>query len=67
VSTISASLYCADRSTPVGTSATVPLSSDGDARITATLTLPARCQIPALVIHPNGGLGLYIATSGFGG
>jgi hypothetical protein len=67
VKTISASLYCAGNSTPVGTSATVPLSRAGDARITTTLTLPAKCQIPALLIHPNGALGVYITTSGFGG
>jgi hypothetical protein len=67
VNTISASLYCSANSTPVGTSATVPLSSDLDARITTTLTLPTKCQIPALLIHPNGALGAYITTSGFGG
>jgi hypothetical protein len=67
VKTISASLYCADNSTPVGTSGAVPLFSDGDARITTLLTLPTKCQIPALLIHPNGALGVYIATSGSGG
>jgi hypothetical protein len=67
VKTVSASLYCAGNSTPVGTSDTVPLSSDGDARIDTTLTLPTKCQIPALLIHPNGALGVYITTSGFGG
>jgi hypothetical protein len=67
VKTVTASLYCADNSTPVGTSAAVPLSSEGDARITTTLMLPAKCQIPALLIHPNGALGTYITTSGFGG
>jgi hypothetical protein len=67
VKTVSASLYCGANSTPVGTSDTVPLSSDGDARITAALTLPAKCLIPALLIHPNGALGTYITTSGFGG
>jgi hypothetical protein len=67
VKTVSASLYCGGNTTPVGTSDAVPLSSDGDARIEAAFTLPAKCQIPALLIHPNGGLGAYIATSGFGG
>jgi hypothetical protein len=67
VKTVSASLYCGANSTPVGTSAAVPLSSDGDARIKTTLTLPTKCQIPALLIHPNGALGVYITTSGFGG
>ncbi len=67
VKTVSASLYCGANSTHLGTSETVPLSSEGDARITSTLRLPAKCQIPALLIHPNGALGLYIATSGFVG
>jgi hypothetical protein len=67
VKSVSASLYCGANSTPVGTSAPVPLSSDGDARITTTLALPTKCQIPALLIHPNGALGAYITTSGFGG
>jgi hypothetical protein len=67
VMTVSASLYCDGNSTPVGTSQNVPLASDGDARIDTTLTLPAKCQIPALLIHPNGAVGVYITTSGFGG
>jgi hypothetical protein len=67
VMTVNASLYCDGNSTPVGTSDTVPLASDGDARIDTTLTLPTKCQIPALLIHPNGALGVYITTSGFGG
>jgi hypothetical protein len=67
VKTVSASLYCADNSTAVGTSDSFPLSSGGDARIVANFTLPAKCQIPALLIHPNGANGTYIATSGFGG
>ncbi|MGH2884285.1 MAG: hypothetical protein ACRDPA_16600 [Solirubrobacteraceae bacterium] len=67
VMTVSASLYCGGTSTPVGTSENVPLASDGDARIDTTLALPTKCQIPALLIHPNGALGAYITTSGFGG
>lgn len=67
VTAVSASLYCGGSSTPVGTSPSAPISRDGDARIATTLTLPAKCQIPALLIHPNGALGVYIATSGFGG
>ena len=66
VKTVSASLYCGANTTPVGTSAGAPLSADGDARITAALTLPAKCQIPSLLIHPNGALGTYITTSGLG-
>ncbi len=66
VKTVSASLYCGASTTPVGTSGSVPLSSNGDARISTRFTLPAKCQIPALLIHPNGAMGAYIATSGFG-
>lgn len=65
VTTVSASLYCGGSSTPVGTSNSFPLSTSGNARITATFTLPAICQIPALLIHPNGADTAYIATSGF--
>ena len=67
VKTVTASLYCGDSSTPVGTSDSVPLASDGDARISTTGALPAKCQIPAILVHPNGSLGAYIATSGVGG
>jgi hypothetical protein len=67
VKTVTASVYCGDSSTPVGTSDSVPLANDGDARISTTVALPAKCQIPALLIHPNGSLGAYIATSGSGG
>jgi hypothetical protein len=67
VKTVSASLYCGASSTAAATSNPVPISTDGDARITATFVLPAKCQIPALLIHPNGANTVYIATSGFGG
>lgn len=67
VKTVSVSLYCGGNSTPVGTSGSVPLSNTGDARIRARFMLPAKCQIPALLIHPNGAVGVYIASSGFGG
>lgn len=67
VKTVDASLYCGGNPTPAGTSASVPISTRGDARISARFTLPAKCQVPALLIHPNGAAGVYIATSGFGG
>jgi hypothetical protein len=67
VTGVSAGLYCDDSSTAAATSATVPLSRDGDARIRATLPLPSKCLAPALLIHPNGASSLYIAASGFGG
>jgi hypothetical protein len=67
VMTVSASLYCGGSSTPVGTSSSFPISTNGNARIRAKFTLPAKCQIPALLIHPNGANTVYIATSGFSG
>jgi hypothetical protein len=67
VTTVDASLYCGGNPTPVGTSASFPISAGGNARISARFTLPSKCQIPALLIHPNGLSGIYIASSGFGG
>jgi hypothetical protein len=67
VMTVDASLYCSGNPMPVGTSGLVPISTHGNARIRARFTLPAKCQIPALLIHPNGGSTAYIATSGFDG
>ena len=51
VNMVSASLYCGASTMPTGTSNSFPLSTDGDARITATFVLPAKCQIPALLIQ----------------
>jgi hypothetical protein len=67
VTTVSASLYCGGNTTPVGTSTSFPISTDGNARITANFMLPATCLIPALLIHPNGANAVYIASSGFTG
>lgn len=62
---VSASLFCDGTTTPVGTTATAPLSADGDARITGTLTLPAMCNAPTLMVHPGTSVAAYIAISGF--
>jgi hypothetical protein len=67
VKMVSASLYCDSNTTPVGTSASVPITTDGKADIEATFSLPAKCLTPALLIHPNGANTTYIAASGFGG
>ncbi|HWF74566.1 MAG TPA: hypothetical protein VG186_14545 [Solirubrobacteraceae bacterium] len=56
---------CGASTTPVGTSSSFPISTGGDARITANLTLPSKCEIPAVLIHPNGAAAVHIATSGF--
>jgi hypothetical protein len=65
VTMVSASLYCGASTTPVGTSSSFPISTGGNARITARLTLPTKCEVPAVLIHPNGANAVYIATSGF--
>jgi hypothetical protein len=68
ITTVNASLYCgADTTAAVATTASVPLSSAGDARINERVTLPAKCLAPVVLVHPNGGLGAYIAATGFGG
>ena len=68
VTMVSASLYCGADSTPaVGTTASVPISTSGDARIGGQFTLPAKCLAPSVLIHPNGSSTTYIAASGFGG
>jgi hypothetical protein len=67
VKTVSASLLCgADaQAGPTATTGQVPLSSAGDARIDATLTLPSTCLAPIFVVHPNGITARYIAVSGW--
>jgi hypothetical protein len=67
VATVFASLYCDGSSTPVGSTPQVPLSTAGDAAMKATLTLPAKCLAPLVLVHPNGNGGAYIAASGIGG
>jgi hypothetical protein len=67
VSTVFASLYCDASSTPVGSTPQVPLSMTGDAVMTGTVTLPAKCLAPLILVHPNGNGGAYIAASGIGG
>jgi hypothetical protein len=67
VKTVQAALYCGDDTTAAATSPQVPLSTAGDARIRASLTLPAKCLAPALLIQPNGSSSVYITANGFGG
>jgi hypothetical protein len=50
---IAAAVACGDQ--VVATSKVVPLSDDGDARLRDTLTLPARCLAPAVLIRPQVG------------
>jgi hypothetical protein len=66
VTSVSASLYCApESSAATATTGSVPISEDGNARISDTLTLPATCLAPTVLVHPNGGLGAYIALPGW--
>ena len=67
VTTIAASLLCgADaQAGAAATTGPVPLSTAGDARISTTLTLPASCLAPIVVVNPNGNPAAYIAVSGW--
>lgn len=68
VSNIAASVFCGG--TLVGTTAAVPFSPAGDARIDATLSaaIPSPCLTPAVLLNPapNGAVnaGVYIAATG---
>ena len=68
VKTVTASLYCGEETTTeaLATTAKVPLSSSGKARIIeAGLKLPSACLAPVILIHPNGEAGAYIAAEGW--
>jgi hypothetical protein len=67
VTSIDASLYCANETTPAATTATSPLSSKSDGTIEAMVSLPASCQTPAVLINPLGLDSVYISTSGISG
>ena len=63
VQTITASLYC--NGAPVGETDAVPLSAAGDARIRDRIPrAPNPCLVPAILVHPNGIDGVYIAATG---
>ena len=62
---VSASLFCDGATTPVGTTAAAPLSPHGNAKITGTLTLPAMCNAPTVMVHPGTNVAAYISISGF--
>jgi hypothetical protein len=71
VTTINASLYCGSDPSAAATTATVPISRAGNARVDDRLTLPAKCLGAVVLVHPNprpdGTSGAYIAASGFQG
>jgi len=66
VTSVNASLYCGADATPaVATTATVLLSSEGNAGIDEHVSLPSKCLGPIVLVHPNGNPAAYIAASGF--
>lgn len=67
VTTITISLYCSPDSnaTAAFTTAPVPLSQSGNARVRQHVPVPTRCLTPVLLVHPNGGAGAFIAATGF--
>jgi hypothetical protein len=67
VTSVDASLYCANETTPAATTATFPLSKKGNAMIEETIVLPSKCLTPVVLINPLGIDSIYIATSGFVG
>lgn len=67
VTSISASLLCgADaQAGPTATTPTEPLSAAGNGEIEATLTLPATCLAPIVVVHPGANTTRWIAVTGW--
>lgn len=65
VTTVRAALFCApDSAGAAATTASVPISEDGDARIDDRITLPATCLAPTVLVQPNA-LNAYIALPGW--
>lgn len=68
VTTISASLYCGadSNTTAADTTAAVPISTRGNARIRDnSFAVPATCLAPVILVHPNGDMTHYIAVDGW--
>ena len=62
VAQVSASVAC--NGAVVATTAVVPFSPTGDARIRATVTLPQRCIAPVVMLNPRGNPAVYIGVTG---
>jgi hypothetical protein len=62
VTQLAASVAC--NGTVVATTAVVPFSPTGDARIHAQVTLPQRCIAPVVLLNPRGNPAVYIAVTG---
>ena len=64
VTAVQAELFCApDSSGAVATTAAVPISDRGDARIEARISLPATCLAPEVLVGPSASA--YIAAPGW--
>jgi hypothetical protein len=66
VTSIDASLYCAGETTPATTTASFPLSTQGNATIETTMSLPLSCLTPVILFNPNGSTSTYVASTGLG-
>ncbi len=62
VPNVSVSLVCNGKI--AATSAAVPFSAAGDARIRQPIAVPSPCLAPAILVHPNTNLAAYIAANG---
>jgi hypothetical protein len=65
VTSVDAAIYCGNDETAAATTATAPLSKEGNAFIAAHVKLPASCLTPVVLINPNGIGSIYISASGF--
>lgn len=62
VTQVAASVVC--NGMVVATTAVVPFSTTGDAKIKANVTLPKRCIAPVVLLNPRGNAAVYIAVTG---
>jgi len=62
VTQVAASVVC--NGMVVATTAVVPFSATGDAKIKANVTLPKRCIAPVVLLNPRGNAAVYIAVTG---
>ena len=62
VTQVSASVAC--NGVVVATTAVVPFSTTGDAKIHAKVALPQRCIAPVVLLNPRGNAAVYIGVTG---
>jgi hypothetical protein len=65
VTAVVASLTCDGSMPTIESTAAVQLSAQGDARINQTVTLPATCEAPIVLVRANSDTGPWIAANGF--